>query len=60
MGVLKYLGFLIFLSKLAYLFDLFEKLNALNLSLQGSNTHILKLAEKVSAFRKSYYNGENK
>ncbi|XP_075070632.1 protein FAM200A-like isoform X2 [Mixophyes fleayi] len=41
-----------FLSKLAYLCDLFDKLNALNLSLQGSNTHILKLSDKVSAFRK--------
>jgi len=60
MSVLKYLSFLTFFAKLAYLFDLFEKLNALNLSLQGSNTHILKFAEKVSAFRKTYYNGEEK
>ncbi|XP_076330043.1 protein FAM200B-like [Tachypleus tridentatus] len=35
-----------------YLYDLFEKLNSLNLSLQGSNKHILKFAEKISAFRK--------
>ncbi|XP_075042389.1 SCAN domain-containing protein 3-like [Mixophyes fleayi] len=41
-----------FLCKLAYLCDLFDKLNSLNLSLQGSNTHILKLSEKVTAFRK--------
>ncbi|XP_076308575.1 zinc finger MYM-type protein 6-like [Tachypleus tridentatus] len=40
------------LSKLAHLWDLFEKLNALNLSLQRGNMHILKLAEKVSPFRK--------
>ncbi|XP_075034451.1 zinc finger BED domain-containing protein 5-like [Mixophyes fleayi] len=40
------------LCKLAYLCDLFDKVNALNLSLQGSNTHILRLSEKVSAFRK--------
>lgn len=41
-----------FLIKLAYLCDIFEKLNALNLSLQGRNMHILKLTEKISAFRK--------
>jgi hypothetical protein len=41
-----------FLLELAYLCGLFEKLNALNLFLQGRNTHILKLAENISAFRK--------
>jgi hypothetical protein len=41
-----------FLSKLVYLCDLFEKLNAFNISLQGSNRHILKLAVNVSGFRK--------
>ncbi|XP_063813110.1 SCAN domain-containing protein 3-like [Pseudophryne corroboree] len=45
----------VFLSKLAYLCDIFDKLNALNLSLQGNNTHILKLSEKVSAFRKKLF-----
>jgi hypothetical protein len=40
------------LVKLAYLCDIFEKLNALNLSLQEGNMHILKLVEKISAFRK--------
>jgi len=46
-----------FLSELAYMCGQFEKLNALNLSLQGNNTYILKLAENILAFRKSYYNG---
>lgn len=41
-----------FLLKLAYLCDIFEKLNNLNLSLQGNNTHILKLSERIAAFRK--------
>ncbi|XP_068115052.1 zinc finger BED domain-containing protein 5-like [Hyperolius riggenbachi] len=41
-----------FLAKLAYLCDVFQKLNVLNLSLQGKNTHILKLSEKISAFKK--------
>ncbi|XP_067120061.1 zinc finger BED domain-containing protein 5-like [Centruroides vittatus] len=41
-----------FLIKLAYLCDIFEKLNSLNLSLQGRNMHILKQTEKISAFRK--------
>jgi hypothetical protein len=44
-----------YLSNLAYLCNLFEKLNVLNLSLQGSNMHVLKLTEKVSAFRKKSY-----
>jgi hypothetical protein len=42
----------IFLVKLRYLFDIFEKLNALNLSLQGSNMHPLKSLEKIFAFMK--------
>nr|CAH7767661.1 unnamed protein product [Callosobruchus chinensis] len=41
-----------FLLKLAYLCDMFDKPNALNLSLQGNNMHILKLSEKIAAFRK--------
>lgn len=41
-----------FLLKLAYLCDIFEKLNALNLSLQGRYMHILKGIEKISAFIK--------
>jgi hypothetical protein len=39
-----------FLVKLAYLCDIFEKLNALNLSLQGINMHPLKSMEKNLAF----------
>jgi hypothetical protein len=42
-----------FWSKLVYLCDLFEKLNVFSILLQGSNRHILKLAENVSGFRKS-------
>lgn len=41
-----------FLIKLAYLCDIFDKLNALNLSLQGSNINFLKSMEKISAFIK--------
>ncbi|KAL4153497.1 hypothetical protein QTP88_001330 [Uroleucon formosanum] len=41
-----------FLIKLAYLCDIFEKLNALNTSLQGNNTHILKSMDKMTAFIK--------
>ncbi|XP_074036235.1 protein FAM200B-like [Leptinotarsa decemlineata] len=41
-----------FMLKLAYLCDVFEKLNNLNLSLQSNNTHILKLLERIAAFRK--------
>lgn len=41
-----------FFIELAYLFDIFEKLNTFNLSLQGCNVHILKKTEKISAFRK--------
>ena len=42
-----------FLVELAYLCDIFEKMNALNLSLQGSNMHLLKSIEKISAFIKN-------
>lgn len=42
----------IFLIKLGYLCDIFEKLNALNTSLQGNNTHILKSMDKMTAFIK--------
>lgn len=36
----------VFLIKLAYLCDVFDKLNALNISLQGKDMHLLKLMEK--------------
>jgi len=42
-----------FLIKLAYLCDIFEKLNALNISLQRKNIHLLKSMEKMSAFKKT-------
>jgi hypothetical protein len=41
-----------FLIKLAYLCDIFEKLNALNTSLQGNNMNILKSMDKMTAFIK--------
>jgi len=41
-----------FVIKLAYLCDIFEKLNILNTSLQGKETHILQLYDKVVAFIK--------
>ncbi|KAL4101100.1 hypothetical protein QTP88_012347 [Uroleucon formosanum] len=41
-----------FLIKLAYLCDIFNKLNSLNTSLQGKNMHLLKSMEKISAFIK--------
>lgn len=40
----------LFVMKLSYLVDLFEKLNILNLQLQGKNTHILEMRDKVNAF----------
>lgn len=41
-----------FIIKLAYLCDIFNKLNDLNKSLQGNNTHILQLADKITGFQK--------
>lgn len=41
-----------FLIKLAYLRGVFNKLNRLNKSLQGNNTHILHLADKITGFQK--------
>lgn len=40
------------ISRLAYLACIFDKLNTLNLSLQGLNTNILTLSDKVNAFTK--------
>ncbi|CAK1599788.1 unnamed protein product [Parnassius mnemosyne] len=37
---------------MAYLYDIFQKLNDLNKSLQGNNTHILQLADKITGFQK--------
>jgi hypothetical protein len=41
-----------FLIKVAYLCDIFKKLNSINVSLQGKNVHLLKSKEKISAFVK--------
>ncbi len=38
------------LASLSYLVDIFDRLNGLNLSLQGRETHVLLLADKVHAF----------
>ena len=38
-------------TKLAYLFDIFNLLNELKLSLQGKMTTVFKLADKVAAFK---------
>ena len=41
------------LAKLAYLVDIFGALNELNLSLQGTNTNILRSHGKISAFKRN-------
>jgi hypothetical protein len=41
-----------FVIKLAYLCDIFEKFNSFNISLQGKETHILQLYDKIVAFIK--------
>jgi len=41
-----------FLQKLAYLSDIFQKLNGLNLQLQGTNTHLPQLTDKITYFTK--------
>ena len=37
-------------ARLAYLADVFSKLNELNLSLQGKDAHILNMYDKVNGF----------
>jgi hypothetical protein len=39
-----------FIMNLAYLSDIFEKLNAFNSSLQGSDCNILQLSDKLKSF----------
>jgi hypothetical protein len=46
----KHLDDTMWLASLSYLVDIFDRLNGLNLSLQGRETHILLLADKVQAF----------
>ena len=36
--------------KLAYLSDMFLKLNEVNLQMQGKNTHLPHLADKITSF----------
>ena len=40
----------VFLIHLAYLCDIFAKPNQLNISLQGKDTHLLQLHDKITAF----------
>ncbi|GFV09835.1 zinc finger BED domain-containing protein 5 [Trichonephila clavipes] len=40
----------LFLMKLSHLVDIFEKLNILNLQLQGSNVHMFDTSDKINAF----------
>ena len=42
-----------FLLKLAYLCDIFAKLNKLNLSMQGTDRNMLDISDKITAFTKS-------
>uniref|UniRef100_A0A3B4V8C9 HAT C-terminal dimerisation domain-containing protein n=1 Tax=Seriola dumerili TaxID=41447 RepID=A0A3B4V8C9_SERDU len=39
-------------ASLAYLASIFDKLNSLNLSLQGPNTNVLILSDKITAFKR--------
>lgn len=48
-----------FLPKLAFLTDIFERLNILNKSLQGNNTNIFQMTSKVEAFKKKLMVWEN-
>lgn len=40
----------VFLMKLSYLVNIFDKLNSLNLQLKGNNTNIFYLSEMINAF----------
>ena len=42
----------VFLTQLVYLCHIFLKLNQLNISLQGKETHLLQLHEKITAFKR--------
>lgn len=41
-----------FVLKLPYMYETFEKLDSLKMSLEGTETNILQLPENISAFRK--------
>ncbi|GFX05117.1 zinc finger MYM-type protein 6 [Trichonephila clavipes] len=47
----------LFLMKLSYLVDIFEKLNILNLQLQASNVHMFDTRDKINAFVENYNYG---
>ena len=42
----------VFLTQLGYLCDIFAKLNQLNASVQGKDTHLLQLHDKITAFKR--------
>ena len=42
----------VFLNQLAYLYNIFSKLNQLNISLQGKETYLLQLHDKITAFKR--------
>ena len=50
--LIKYIQDKNWLCKLCYLSDIFEKLNNLNLSLQGENSNAFTLVSKIKAFMK--------
>ena len=43
----------VFLTHSAYLCDIFAKLNQLTISLQGKDTHLLQLHDKITAFKRT-------
>ena len=45
-----YFGDPLFIQRLAYLADIFEKLNTLNLSMQGGKTNMINLYDSLNAF----------
>ena len=42
----------VFLTQLAYLCDIFAKLNQLNVSIQKKDAHVLQLHDKITAFKR--------
>ena len=49
-----------FCAKLAYLSDVFDQLNQLNLSMQGRNSSLFLVADKIEGFRKSLICGKER
>ena len=48
------------ISKLAYLADIFQHLNILNVTMQGSEENILTAIDKMKAFQKNYLSGRER